>query len=166
MNILSLDHFRLFVEQQDDYSDHQKEHIKDVLGRWYIKKVVTINIVLLCWNLLGGILDTLIFGGGVVMLFVMNFSIAAILSPLAFYIFLNAFGKFIFVKIFLKEKIKIKIALLATIPYIGGSLLSRNLLTRHPIFLATLVRYIKFLRKKGLKYICKKHVCNENTIIK
>jgi hypothetical protein len=155
--------FSAFIRGQSDYDEHQKDHILILFTEPYVKKTFILSIILLGWSLLGAVLDSLFFGGGLVTLFMLEEPSLMVFLPALIYFVTNLVSKIIFVKTYLKEHISWYHSLLAAVPYIGSNLLLANLLKKHPIFLKALVRYLKYLRKRGLGHVCTSFIFTKKT---
>lgn len=150
--------FSDFVMHIESYSRDDKDHVLEVFKEKHIKKYFILAVILLCWSLLGVVLDSLFLGGSILALVMVDEFSVKIFLPALIYFCTNFILKVVFAKAYLGSCINLRQAFFAAIPYVGSTILLGLLFIQEPLFLEFLKKYLISLRKKGLYYICTKFV--------
>lgn len=142
-----------YVDSHDEYMT-ELEQQKAILAfeKPFNKRVFQLCIILIIWSIVGLTLDTFIIGGSLTAAVVMGPAWIQLLPTLIFST-LNWLAKCLFVFFYLRKEIPFWIAFMTGVQYIGFTILLGHTLKNDSEFLNGLKHYLKFLKKKGIRFI-------------
>lgn len=145
--------FAKFVDEDNSHltEDQQQTALKS-FEKPFNKKVFQLSIILLLWSVVGLTIDSFIIGGSATAV-VVNGPAWIQLLPTLIFSALNWLIKCIFVFFFLQRKVPFYIAFFTGVQYVGFTILLGYTLKNDPEFRLGLHDYIKYLKKKGFKFI-------------
>ncbi len=146
--------FQKFIDQDKHFTESQQDHILKSFQDKRNKNIFRLSIILLIWSVIGISLDSLIIGGSIIGVIMQGLSWKYLLPTIIFSA-VNFIFKSIFVKWYLKKEIPVKQILLAGIPYAGSASIIAYLVRKDPLYGAGLQHYMKYLRRRGFRKLCK-----------
>lgn len=145
--------FAKYVDEDDCHlTEKQQRAALESFEKPFNKRVFQVSIILMLWSIVGLTIDSFIIGGSATAA-VVNGPAWIQLLPTLIFSAVNWIIKCIFVYFYLQRKIPFYIAFITGVQYIGFTLLLAYTLKNDPEFRHGLHDYIKYLKKKGIRFV-------------
>jgi hypothetical protein len=149
------DSFQEFLETQPGLSQEQKHEMIEFFKEPIVRETVVVSLSLVLWSILYSFIDLALLGSGVVYTLVDGFSLLKYL-PWILMTLSNFLVKSILFAWFTHEGTYTKKQhYLAAVPSIGVFLFLADVFKENPLFYTTLKSYLKYARKRGVRFIIK-----------
>ncbi len=147
------DRFCSFVEQQEDFSREEINHLQSAILNKKLSRVLYVSSLLAVWSMIAAWVDA------VILPFIIIYTIALpgakyypLLFPVVWTIF-NASLKFMFIHHRLGSAVSFRDNLLAVFPYAGAAFLLKNWFVGDPLLRKASLAYIKHQKKSAVQKI-------------
>lgn len=144
--------FRKFIDQDEHFSEAEQQKILTSFENPRNQKIFRLSIILLIWSTIGITIDSTFIGGGVIASLMSGADWRFFIPTIAFSV-INFIAKFIFVRYYMRKDISTTHAAYCGIPYAGSALILGFLLKGDQLFLHGLKHYLKYMNRRGFRYI-------------
>ncbi|MCI5051208.1 MAG: hypothetical protein MRY57_02785 [Candidatus Pacebacteria bacterium] len=146
-------HFRYYIDTHDEYmTEEEQQAALKSFEKPFNKRVFQLSIILIFWSVIGLTIDTFIIGGSATAAIIKGPAWIQLVPTLIFSA-VNWLLKWGFVYWYLKKEVPLGVAFMTGVQYVGFTILLAHTLKHDPEFRFGLKHYIRFLRKKGIRFI-------------
>lgn len=144
--------FKKFIDQDEHFTEAEQQQILTSFENKYNRNIFRLSIILLIWSIFGITIDSFIIGGSLIATIMQGLS-WKYLWPTVIFSIVNFIIKSLFVRWYFNNEIPLKEIALAGIPYLGSATLIAYLVKNDTLYGAGLQHYLKYLRRRGVRFI-------------
>lgn len=142
-----INRFKSFVLHQSFFNKEEQESIIESLENENIQRRLKLVMILFSWALVSLWIESFLVGGGFLFSLLHGIDWRYFL-PEAFFLVLNFFVKFFYIRWYMNEEISLQHTLYASLPGVGAIIIFGILIRDNLLLMKAFRSYIRHLRKK------------------